>query len=679
MSVANLCTSGSLNAMESDEGNDSLNSFIRQAVEKEPILPFSRTGDSPVQWIQLLHSLDQPDLPGWPLLTPVKVQMQKCEKCSREFCSPINYRRHIRVHRRSLNVDKESHKNRDLLAAFWDKLSLKESTEIVSLSDVMLKDIPGSSIVRALASSLRKPGLWTLPPVYVKAGSALLDIIHAKPPRLPISSQELFSILDNASERTFLCAGTADSVQKYVFDVEAAKNSLELKNLVACTGFLFELQLVKAWVADKDAEALRCHKLLVEEEEAAQKRQAELLERKKQKKLRQKEQKYKEHLYEGNGYLNVTVDAVDGPVLAEASAATPSPSDSNSISPNADNFIQSYLDSLQNCSKEEETDIEAQLDFNTERIILDDFQTIGPGVNDHQHVAINNWQVPKSHKAGRNGFVVRKNLQALKPEATQKLRHTKGQALVNGNKVWTRKFKPNNAGESLKAAMPGEISCQTEDTDSEVMIGSISVALKVRDSRKHECHPDESIGTPSMEHAILNKNIMMEELTKGDSVQSGTKGEAISTSPVESGSEEPGVMCGILSTNDRFSSSERCVPSHSIEDDDDCDIRNDTCLLSGETPQQECAPFSSITAKEFLAQRWKEAISADHVRLVLASGPETLGNSDKMATQASILGEISLLGNVENRLGVHSQGVTPKTKPDKGLRIKYRPKERGVV
>lgn len=35
--------------------------------------------------------------------------------------------------------------------------------------------------------------------------------------------------------------------------------------------FLF-LYKVKAWLADKDAEALRCQKLLVEEEEAAQKR-----------------------------------------------------------------------------------------------------------------------------------------------------------------------------------------------------------------------------------------------------------------------------------------------------------------------------------------------------------------------------------------------------------------------
>ncbi|XP_073305313.1 uncharacterized protein [Primulina huaijiensis] len=654
MSVANLCISGNLNAMKSDEGNDSLENFIRQAVGKEPVLPFSRTGDSPVQWIQLLHSLEQPDLPGWPLLTPVKVQMQKCEKCSREFCSSVNYRRHIRVHRRSLNVDKESHKNRNFLAAFWDKLSLKESMEIVSLSDVMLKDIPGSSIIRALASSIRKPGLWTLPPVYVKAGSALLDIIHAKPPRLPISSHELFSILDNASERTFLCAGTADSVQKYVFDVEAAKNSLELKNLVACTGFLFELQLVKAWVADKDAEALRCHKLLVEEEEAAQKRQAELLERKKQKKLRQKEQKFKEHLYEGNRYLNVTVDAVDGPVLAEASA-TPSPSDSDSNSPNADKFIQSYLDSLQNRSKEEETDTEAQLNINTEHIILDDFQTIEPSAYDHQHVAINNWEVLKSHKAGWNGFGFRKNLQALKPEATQKLRPTKGQVLVNGNKVWTRKFKPNSAGESLKATLPGEVSCQIADTKSEVMIGSISVALKVY----------ESIDTPSMEH--------VDELTEADSVRSGTKGEPISTSSVQSGKEESDEMFSMSSMNDRFSSSEICVPSHSPDDDDDDDDDRDSgkdvSLLSCETLQQERAPLSSITAKEFLALRWKKAVSADHVRLVLSSGSETLGNSDKVATQASVLGEINVLGNVENRLGRYSRGMS-RTKPEKSLRIK---------
>ncbi|KAI8007409.1 hypothetical protein LOK49_LG07G00376 [Camellia lanceoleosa] len=235
MPVVKLRPSGTPDAMKS-EGNDSLDTFIKQAIGKEPPLSFSRTGDNPVQWIQLLHALDQQDLPGWPLLSPLKIQMQKCEKCSREFCSPINYRRHSRVHR-SLNVNKESDKYRDLLGAFWDKLSLDEVKEIVSLKDVTLEEVPGSSVIQALTSFIRKPGFCALPQLYVKAGSALL-----------------------------VC-----------FDGEAGKIGLEMKNLVACTSFLIEQKLVRAWFADKDAEALRCQKLLVEEEEAAQKRSAQVI------------------------------------------------------------------------------------------------------------------------------------------------------------------------------------------------------------------------------------------------------------------------------------------------------------------------------------------------------------------------------------------------------------------
>lgn len=48
------------------------------------------------------------EIPGWPLLTPLKVQMQKCDKCSREFCSTINHRRHIRVQHRLKKLNKVS-------------------------------------------------------------------------------------------------------------------------------------------------------------------------------------------------------------------------------------------------------------------------------------------------------------------------------------------------------------------------------------------------------------------------------------------------------------------------------------------------------------------------------------------------------------------------------------------
>lgn len=220
--------------------------------------------------------------------------MIKCEKCSRDFCSHLNHRRHIRVHRRLLNFEKEDLlKKRADLAEFWDKLSVDDAKQIVSLKNTTLEEIPGSSIVKSMSAFIRKPALPSLPQLYVKAGTALLDVVQTKPSKFPLPAAELFTILDDASEKTFLCAGTASSVQKFVFGAETRKLILEFRNLVASMGFLVELKLVNAWLVDKDAEALRCQKLLVEEEEAAERKRAELLERKRLKKLRQKELKEK--------------------------------------------------------------------------------------------------------------------------------------------------------------------------------------------------------------------------------------------------------------------------------------------------------------------------------------------------------------------------------------------------
>ncbi|KAH6760599.1 hypothetical protein C2S51_017548 [Perilla frutescens var. frutescens] len=680
MPAAKLSSSGTLNAMKSEEGNDSLDSFIRQAIGKEPLLPFPRTVDSPVQWIQLLHALDQPDLPGWPLLTPVKVQMQKCEKCSREFCSPINYRRHIRVHRRSLNINKEWHKNTDLLAAFWDKLALEQAKEVVSFNDVMLKDIPGLSVVRALASSLRRPGVWTLPQAYVKAGATLLDIIQAKPSRLPISSQELFSILDDASERTFLCAGTAESVQKYVFDGETAKNSLELKNLVALTSFLFEQLLVKAWVADKDAEALRCQKLLVEEEEAAQRRQAVLLERKKQKKLRQK--KVKEQYYGCNGDLNVFVDAVHRPTSDEASGLS-SPSDSTSNSQD----VPTPLESVQPQNKESDEDIEAQFDVSCELKKQGDspaFELEMVGANGHQHVASNRLQAPKSQRGSRYGLHANLNLQTLKPELTHKLGLSKDRSLQNGNKVWTKKLKSNNDGENLRPPSLQEVtSHQIEQNSGEVIIGSIPVTLKSYVDQQQGSHPCETQATCSTEHAVLKKKNASEKLVKSNSLQSGTnrvtsklwrpvsRGETKNMLPVGRSYEDPEDGAILSKVRDCTPSSERSGRSQSL-DTDDCHNGKQFHVLSDESAQRGFVPFSSEAAKEFLARRWKEAISGDHVKLVLSSGHEPPGCSDFQHTSDPPR------SNAPNQFGRTIQ-VHVTRKPEKSVKFKYIPKQKAVA
>nr|XP_019070093.1 uncharacterized protein LOC101264223 isoform X2 [Solanum lycopersicum] len=373
MPVAKLNTGGTPDAKKKvDQVNNSLDSFIRQAMGKKPL---PRTGIGPVQWTQWLHSIDQPGVTGWSLLNSSNLKMQKCEKCSKEFCSPINHRRHIRLHRRSSNSDKESRKYRDFLGAFWDKLSADEVKEVVSLQDISLKEISGSALVQALTTALGKPAIWFLPRVYIKAGSKLLEVIQAKPSRLPVTSDELFSILDDASERTFLCAGTAESVEKKVFDGEAHKIGFDSKNLVACTSFLFEQKLVKACGDDKNAEALRCPRLLFEEEESAKKKQAELLERKKVKKLRQKEQKASEQLNEEKGNLEVPADCFEVP-LAEIHSVS-GQSDSNSDITDVSLDVSACLKLVQ-LSSNEDRSIESQCDFSHQHLDLVEVRLLNP-------------------------------------------------------------------------------------------------------------------------------------------------------------------------------------------------------------------------------------------------------------------------------------------------------------
>ncbi|CAA2960018.1 uncharacterized protein LOC111396678 isoform X1 [Olea europaea subsp. europaea] len=541
--------------------------------------------------------------------------MKKCEKCSREFCSPVNYRRHIRVHRRPLNVNKESHKTKDLLAAFWDKLSVEEAArEVLSLKDASLKEVPSSSVIRALASSLRQPGVWTLPQVYVRAGSKLLDIIQANPSRLPISSQELFSILDDASENTFLCAGTAESLQNYVFDEETTKHSLKLTNLIACTTYLFEQQLVKAWLTDKDAEALRCQKLLVEEEEAAQRRQAELLERKKQKKLRQKEQKTKDQLNGCKAYLNLSPNAPDDSLSAEV-PVPPSPSVSNLNSPEMSVNVASFPEPFQFPSEELEGS-GAQFDFSSENADAANFQTVETWTmnsDGRRHFAANRWQVAKSYKGGRNGFYISHDRQASKPGPVQKLTPSKDHGpLLIGSEAWTKKVNVDNEDEKSKPRLQEETSNQeTEQNSFELMIGSISVTLG---------DPDEVQDTCSTKHAIPKKSDILEKPVKHSASKpwiSFNRQETSNIWPVDKGGEESG---GIVldEAGNQTVCSDRCKQSYSVDNDDRDDGKHSDMFSDGNAIQGGL-PFCSIAAKEFLAQRWKEAIESNPVELVLSA------------------------------------------------------------
>ncbi|KAF9613947.1 hypothetical protein IFM89_013482 [Coptis chinensis] len=699
MSVTKLKSYNIVDAMKPEQmvgqaiGNNALDTLSGKSISKEPVHYFPRASDNPVQWIQLLQAFDQQGtksasehivtfaqaagkangepkkyLPGWPLMYPPKAPMKKCDKCTREFCSAINYRRHIRVHRRSLNLDKDFQKNRDFLGEFWDKLSADKAMEIVSLENVTLEEVSGMSLVKALASLIHKP-----------------DLVQALPSRFPISAQEFFTVLDDGSEKTFLCAGTAFSMQKFVFDGETGKIMLEVRNIVACICFLLEQNLVKAWLADKDVEALRCQKLLVEEEEAAQKRQADLFERRRLKKFRQKEQqKLKEQIYsEDADFREHSSDSLAAPPSVESSS-----------SPAASNAESYTLEEPSDFHTNEEVDTRCfsgsddnDTDKTSSNADSSSFQNGDPQVktgSGRRRQIITRRPVSCSQRCATNGYhVVVTKLGPVQRQGVH--RDQRSTSLTNGHKIWTRKTKPDEEGEEdlnvgmleassdLNARVLRNSGDQPNQSENrEVLIGSISVILRECNGQTWDLQADQCAGDKEL---YENKNTH-EKHAKSDSGHGTNRSvklwrqvgrdDTANTGTAKNGERDADTAVSSITVTSRPSTKETSV-------EEGADARG-------------LKLFCSSSAVAFLAQRWKEAVAAEHVRLVLSpecEPPKCPDKPDDTVVDSPL--NPNILCSSENRLiSVHplehaTDGATKikrKVKPRKGGRLKYMPKEK---
>ncbi|KAK4740702.1 hypothetical protein SAY87_024290 [Trapa incisa] len=658
--------------------NDSSSTFIKQGIRKEPLSSLPRSTESPVQWIQLLHAFDNQDLPGWPLLSPVKIQMQKCDKCNKEFFSPINYRRHTRVQHRLKKLDKDSLKSRDVLRVFWDKLSADEAKELVALKNVAMEDIPGATIIKALASMIRKSSFPPLPHFCINSGSALLEIVQAKPSRFPMPSQEFFSILDDASEKTFL-SGSAISMQKYLFDGEVGKIGLDTKNLVAFVSFLLEQKLVEAWLADKDAEALRCQKLLVEEEEAAQKRQAELLERKRRKKLRQKEQKAKEMRNEDA----VIRDQFDSMEAEPPLLILPSVAESDLDGPNLAEPLEISVCEKAQLPISEEADLKARSEIGFVENGSITSKNIKPQI--YQPSNVLNWHEPPRPHTMSNGFYQVKNFSTSKPELNPKhgRRDLKVAHTVNNKKVWSRKMKPERDGENLKFRVQEAFMQVGQAKENELMIGSIAVNLgSYGTNEKSDYHEFPMDNCELKCQSLKMVNNAKERNSESDSIHGVANQSTVlaqrlcqevnDSSPL---GKEWEVDSSALEDNNCSLHEESCLTS-SV---DDCDAEFECSSLPPEVETPGSLLFSSEAARTFLSLRWKQAIASDHVKLVLS--PEldnpALVSGDCPEISGSSIGGIP--GYAENRMvnvPLWSEIAKPelKMKPEKGLKKIYVPK-----
>ncbi|XP_074558813.1 uncharacterized protein LOC141814765 [Curcuma longa] len=516
-------------------------------------------------------------IPGWSLFSQCKVQSQKCEKCSRDFCSTINYRRHVRLHRRSLNIAKDFLKNRVILGEYWDRLPIEEAKDILSLKDAVVEGVAGSFIIKELTNFIQNLGLLLLPHVYVKAGATLLDIVEGSSYRFPLSSQDLFSLLDDASERTFLHAGNALSMQKYIFNGDAEKMSIEAKNLVAFASFMLEQKLVKSWHAEKDVEALRLQCLLMEEEEIAKKRQAELEERKKLKKLRQKERKMT--VATGTAKNNCEPYSHDSVELTCRSTETSSPIPTSvscfdtcttkaspkllCVQPTKYCKVEPHLD----CNMFLHSPKEVDVDFVDQKIETKSCECRLTPISGQILLT----QIPPSSC-----------YQDEAPFAKSPTTST------NDLIIWTQKTKPEKEDDN-------EINSMCE-----VLIGSISVDLRN--------------GSPLvLKHSKLAEHV--------SSLNSADLMDIKLPNPfchdiVDSAVEQIGA---------KFNELHACPFNH-IPVEDACGNGSGKCLDSimdlDSSDLSFPRLFSSHTAKAFLAERWKESMMIDHVTLALPSDAE---------------------------------------------------------
>ncbi|CAF2149870.1 unnamed protein product [Brassica napus] len=587
------------------EGNDSLDMLIRRAVGKDPFLTFHRPENSPVQLFQLLNTLERP---GWPLLAPLKIQLHKCDKCTREFCSPVNFRRHKRMHRPSRKPEMYSGKERDALGAFLDELSAFDAKEILSLKNMMLENVRGESVESGLISLIENPGYTALPQYYLRAGSDILDIIQGRPLRFPIYSNQLFSILDDASEKTFM-TNEAASIQKYIFDGENGKNVLEAKNVVACASFLLEQQLIKAWLADKDAEALRCQNLLVEEEEAAQRsRQAELLERKKRKKLRQKEQRVKDQTKDAKEDESTTSEEQQ---QSPAESSRPLSVASDTEAQRSDSIPTEDSSSLE---EPQVLEIDNERNGDTQAAIVDG-DGFGNGPNMERRSGRR--EMERSQYGMPNGF---HGNHAPKLGGMRK-NGTNRDARANTTKVWSRK------ADNPKSISPDAVVAEPEQTkNSEVLIGSVSVTIGNSclsgEHNQAKCSSEEEGRTKAVEAKPTS-----EQSTAEVSRPVSSQGRKVSTSN------------GNTDKKDEHSSSTQ---------------------PEVKTANHISLQFNNHEAKAFLAKRWKEAISAEHVTLVLSQETNMPGNNTHQSSNGVIT------------------AARPKhrMKPEKGANVKYVPKQK---
>uniref|UniRef100_A0A0A9CI98 Uncharacterized protein n=1 Tax=Arundo donax TaxID=35708 RepID=A0A0A9CI98_ARUDO len=306
------------------------------------------------------------------------------------------------------------------------------------------------------------------------------------------------------------------------------------------------------------------------------------MERKRMKKLRQKEQRLK--------------DLKDEDVTVRLSEITDDATDSHgiqSLEAISDPGLYEQEDSqhLQIPTREDNG-------FNVDQSVEDDSCDLGHGMNTGvtlRQQVISRRHVGSTENLAQNSSVSGPAVASKHPARRSNYRDPNVCALSNRNKTWEWKVRAVVEEQCPKHESDIERHGMVVSKNSRVLIGSISVAIEDGSGRSRDLRHSEHDPTPPSLKIINHSVIEVPQPISHE--ESGNK-----CIPHDDGNITPAV--------------ENHFVSNVMTDKSSCSTCCNADLTRGGHLQRTM--FSSKEATAFLSRRWKDAIAADHVKLVVS-------------------------------------------------------------
>ncbi|MCH81255.1 hypothetical protein A2U01_0002039, partial [Trifolium medium] len=409
---------------------------------------------------------------------------------------------------------------------------------------------------------------------------------------------------------------------------------------------------VKAWLADKDAEALRCQKQLVEEEEAAQKRQAEILKRKRQKKLRQKEQRAREQRDKLEEETKGNVDSTLKTLSPAESFLDTYDFEAQNPEEFANNTPSHVPIQFPDVNEGKDGDTPSGLAFGSDQIIGQSERGL-----DHPCRAVARWQEPPKspQRTVVSDLHTNKNPPILKPEVIQRYgtcNDHREDAIVNNHEVLIGSISVNlgKCSQSEGNVVASQEDCSVENVDNQnssqdkpnkpdlVKSGNNQATVKtstpVSQFETKDSFPVQSHGTEidagSRDEGCQNLSRLASDGTDVGfkKIISNLEGH-VDPFPVSQFETKDSFPVQSHGTEvDAGSRDEGCQNlSRLASDGSDVGFKNKISNLEGHVDPGKFQ-FNIQAAKAFLAQRWEEAISSNHVKLVISYDSEPPGSRE---------------------------------------------------